>query len=82
MDKKIKGYTIRKRKTARRWELHIRDPKGLGAWLYGGLWKTFDEAVDALRKNWGMEPSEDDLLKQEIIRKNIAVLANQIPNNL
>lgn len=71
--KKIKHYTIRRRKTCRRWELIIRDkdkPKGFGSWIYGGMYAEFDEAIQHLKDDWGLEPSEEDLHTSALIKAN------------
>lgn len=78
--RKAKHYTLRRRKNARRWELIIRDknpPRGMGNWIYAGLYKEFDEALVSLKKNWGLEPSEEDLHTSAIIAENKKRLAEE-----
>ena len=68
-----KHYTLRRRKNARRWELIIRDkkpPRGMGTWIYAGMYKEFDDALQHLKDDWGLEPSEKDLHTSIIIKKN------------
>lgn len=49
-------YTVSKRKDCDRWQLTITDakpPLGFGI-LYGGLFKTPEEAVKAAKERWGL----------------------------
>jgi hypothetical protein len=54
--KNPKYYSVRKRKDCDRWELQINDIKGLGI-LYGGLYKTKADALEAARDKWGLNVS-------------------------
>lgn len=73
MKKEPKRYTIRRRKNARRWELIIRDrkpPRGMGDWIYAGMYREFDEAIYSLINDWGLKPSEEDLHTSALIKEN------------